>query len=96
MAFLCAYRIGLCVAAFICILLSNCCTAANLPNLPEPELLSRAVRSPAAASPSSNRLINDPACPEIRSLCNHLPVGREDDLSVLECVQSLQVSEFAL
>lgn len=56
-----------------------------------PSSLSRSARSPVAVlqSQSTNRLINDPACPEIRSLCNKLPSA--DDLTVLECVQSLQV-----
>jgi len=38
------------------------------------------------------RLINEPACKEIKSLCSSLP-GDADDLIVLECVQTFLTSQ---
>lgn len=54
-------------------------------------LLHRMRRAPAATS--SNRLFDEPACPELRTLCPQLKTGNSDDLSVLECVQSLQSAQ---
>lgn len=38
------------------------------------------------------RLINEPACKEIKNLCSNLP-AEADDLIVLECVQTFLTSQ---
>lgn len=38
------------------------------------------------------RLINEPACKEIRNLCSNLPADA-DDLVVLECIQTFLTSQ---
>lgn len=43
-------------------------------------------------APSALRLIDEKHCPEIRNLCSHLRDGN-DDLSVLECVQTFLTNQ---
>lgn len=39
-----------------------------------------------------SKLINEPACKEIKNLCNNLPADA-DDLTVLECVNTFLTSQ---
>lgn len=50
----------------------------------------RAKRASVVHGPT--RLINEPACKEIKNLCSNLP-GDADDLIVLECVQTFLTSQ---
>lgn len=50
------------------------------------------VRTKRAVLQGPIRLINEPACKEIKNLCNTLPVDA-DDLTVLECVQTFLTSQ---
>lgn len=73
------------VALLICVITSNNGEVIEGYNAVD-GMLSRLRRAPTG----SNKLIDNTACPEIRSLCPNLKSGA-DDLFVLECIQSLQV-----
>lgn len=55
-------------------------------------LLIRQVRAAAVISSTQLKLIDEPACQEIRNLCSNLRSGA-DDLLVLECIQTFLTSQ---
>lgn len=63
-------------------------------NLPRAERSPALVDAGAAAGPvAAVRLIDEPACPEIRSLCSDVPAGGGDEQRTLECVQTFLASQ---